>query len=105
MRATRRGYQCVYILVLYIYARLYVIGESVPIIQKRQNSGRIQLRPSQLLICIDRNTYTKSARNFCLKQPRKAFAFPYVNFENLKARGGIHYDCRLCRPKHVGRAL
>ena len=50
-------------------------------------------------------TRTESARNFFLKQPKKAFASSYGNFENSKARGGIHYDCRPCRPKHVGRVL
>ena len=50
-------------------------------------------------------TRTESARNFCLKQPEKAFAFSYGNFENSRARGGIHCDCRPCRPKHAGRVL
>ena len=50
-------------------------------------------------------TRTESARNFCLKQPQKVFAFYYGNFEKSKSRGGIHYDCRPCRPKHAGRVL
>jgi hypothetical protein len=40
----------------------------------------------------------ESARNFCLKQPEKVFAFYYGSFEKSKSRGSIHYDCRPCRP-------
>ena len=50
-------------------------------------------------------TRTESARNFCLQQPEKAFAFSYGNFENSRARGGMRRDCRPCRPKHAGRVL
>jgi hypothetical protein len=50
-------------------------------------------------------TRIESARNFCLKQPEKVFAFYYGNFEKSKSRGSIHYDCRPCRPKHAGRVL
>ena len=53
----------------------------------------------------DAATRTESARNFCLKQAGKAFAFSYGNFENSRARGGIRRDCRPCRPKHAGRVL
>ncbi len=50
-------------------------------------------------------TRIESARNFCLEQPKKVFAFHYGNFEKSKSRGGMHYDCRPCRPKHAGRVL
>ena len=53
----------------------------------------------------DAATRTESARNFCLKQPEKAYAFSYGDFENSKARRSMHYNCRPCRPTHAGRVL
>ena len=67
--------------------------------------GRDCMRRPEVNSRCEYATRTESARNFCLKQPEKAFAFSYGDFENSRARGGMRRDCRPCRPKHADRVL